>query len=357
MKSNYFVIFAGVILFFLSGCEKKAAQHGAMPPGGFAVNVVVQPVKQEKVEEKISLVGTLEADEAVEIKNEIAGVIESIGFDEGQSVQEGQMLFKIDADKLNASLAQAQVSLGLAQTTFDRLSSLIKAGAVSQQEYDQAKSDLESGKAEIDLIKAEVKETVINAAFSGVMGERKVSIGQFVNQGATLSYLIKHDPMKAEFRVPERYLGQLKEGQIIEVSVAPYPDERFSGQVYFIDPQIEEQTRTALVKAKIPNPDRKLRRGMFTNLDLIVNVRNDALTVPEIALIFSGDDVYVFAVDNDHKAQMKKVKVGIRMAGKAEIIEGISAGENVVVEGYQKIGPGSSVSIKDASSDQPAEKH
>ena len=351
-------------LFFLGlslvaiGCG--GGDHGGGMHGGFSVSVVAEPVKEERIEDKISLVGSLAADEIVEIKNQIAGVIERIGFQEGQAVTEGQMLFMIDAQKLDATLAQAEANLGLAQTTFDRLSSLISAGAISQQEFDQAKSDLESKKAEADLIKARLKETVISASFDGVMGERKVSLGQFVEQGTTLTFLISQDPLKAEFHVSERFLGQLKEGQSIEVTVAAYPDETFAGEVYFIDPQVDEQTRTALVKAKLPNPDGKLRRGMFANLDLIVAVRAQALTIPETALIPKGEEVYVFVVDNESKAQMKPVKVGLRMAAKAEIIEGLSAGENVVVEGYQKIGPGSPVTIRNlqtsAEIEIPAEK-
>ena len=146
--------------------------------------------------------------------------------------------------------------------------------------------------------------------------------------------------------MPERFLGQLNVGQDIQVTVAAYPDDVFKGRVYFIDPRIEEQTRTALIKAKLPNPDGKLRHGMFANLDLIVSVRSEALVVPEEALIPKGEEVYVFIVDQENKAQMKPVKVGVRLAGKAEIMEGLSEGENVITEGFQKVGPGSPVSIK-----------
>src|SRR5262245_93747 len=269
-------------------------------PADFAVSVVAEPVKQEKIEHKISLVGNLAADEAVEIKNQVSGLIEEIGFQEGQAVQKGDMIFRIDARKIDASLAQAQANLGLAQTTFDRLASLIDAGAISQQEMDQAKSDLEAKKAELDLIKAQLKETVITAPFDGVMGERMVSLGQYVNQGTTLTFLISQDPMKAEFRVPERYLGQLADDQSIEVSVAAYPEETFQGKVYFINPQVDQRTRTALVKAKLPNPDGKLRQGMFANLNLIVEVRNSALTIPETALIPKSDEVFAYIVDKEN---------------------------------------------------------
>ncbi len=321
--------------------------------GNFSVSVVAEPVKQERIEEKISLVGSLAADEAIEVKNQIAGLIEQIGFDEGQSVKKGQMLFMIDAKKLNASLTQAEANANLAQTTFDRLESLISAGAISQQEFDQAQSDLAAKKAEVDLIRAQLNESVITAAFDGMMGERLVSVGQYVDQGTLLTYLISQDPIKAEFRVPERFLGQLKEDQIVQVTVAAYPDEIFEGEVYFIAPQIDEQTRTALVKARIPNPDGKLRRGMFANLNLIVSVRALALTIPEIALIPKGEEIFVFVVDSESKAQMKPVRVGLRLAGKAEIVQGLSAGENVIVEGFQKVGPGSPVTIKNTQPTPP----
>lgn len=343
----YSMIVLTVVAAAGCGPDKKAA--GKMM-GGFPTSVVAAPVTQEKIEDRISLVGNLQADESVEIKNQIAGVIEEIGFSEGQAVKQGQMLFMIDASKLKASLSQAQANLGLAQTTFDRLSTLIKANAISQQEYDQAQSDLQSRKAQIELINAQLKEAIISATFDGVMGERKVSLGQFVNQGTTLTYLIQQNPMKAEFRIPERFLGQLKEGQGIEVRVAAYPDDSFKGEVYFIDPQVEELTRTALIKAKLPNPEGKLKRGMFANLNLIVSTREQALVVPETALIPKSEDVFVFVVDGENKAQMKKVKVGIRLVGKVEILEGLKAGDNVIVEGYQKIGPGSLVNMKQPAS-------
>jgi membrane fusion protein (multidrug efflux system) len=349
-KNCIFVLAGCVFLTLAIGCgPKKGGAAGAM--GGFATSVVAQPVKAKKIEEKISLVGNLQADESIEIKNQIAGVIAQIGFLEGEPVKQGQTLFVIDADKLKASLAQALANLGLAQTTFARLSTLIKANAISQQEFDQASSDLEARKAQVELINAQLKETQITASFDGVTGDRKVSIGQFVNQGTLLTTLIKQDPMKAEFNIPERFLGQLKEAQGIEVTVAAYPDEIFKGEVYFIDPQVDELNRTALIKAKIPNPDGKLVRGMFANLNLIVSIRSEALVVPETALIMKSDDVFVFTVDSDNKAQMKKVKVGLRMVAEAEILEGLTQGENVIVEGYQKIGPGSLVNISETKSE------
>ncbi len=351
-NSKFGITISCAALMVFCGCGSQKSGAGKAK-GGFATNVVAETLKPQKIEEKISLVGNLQADESIEIKNQIAGVIAEIGFTEGDVAKQGQTLFVIDADKLKASLAQAEANLGLAETTYARLSTLIKANAVSQQEFDQATSDLEARKAQVDLMKAQLDETRITASFEGVTGERKVSVGQFVNQGAFLTTLIKQDPIKAEFNIPERYLGRVKEAYGIEVRVAAYPDEVFKGEVYFVDPQVDELSRTALVKARISNSDGKLVRGMFANLDLITSVRQRALAVSESALIMKSEEVFVFVVDAENKAQMKKVKVGFRMAGKAEIVEGLSEGEHVVVEGHQKIGPGSLVNMKTSENSIP----
>lgn len=336
------VFLAGIVLLSFISCSKKEIKENIRPP----VNVVAVEVKVQRIENRISLVGSLSADESVEIKNEMAGIIEKIEFKEGQKIKKGDRLLLINAEKLNAALSQTKVSLKLAQTTYDRLVSLIKAGAISQQEFDQAQSTLDSKKADIALINAQIKESVITASFDGVLGERYVSEGQFINEGTRLTYLVKEDPMKVEVNIPERFLGHLNIGQSIELKVATYPEDTFTGTVYFIAPQVNEQTRTVLVKAKLPNPLGKLHSGMFASLELTLNVRPNALVVPETAIIPKGDEVHVFIIDNENKAQMKTVKSGLRVDGIIEITDGLSADDIVIVEGYQKIGPGSSVVIK-----------
>lgn len=329
------------------GCGKKKDNDMAAKMKGMPVNVVAVEAKKQTIEDKISLVGTMAANESVEIKSEIDGAIEEINFEEGQKVEKGQLLIAIDKRKLEASLAQADANLKLAETTGKRYQSLIDSQAISKQEFDQAQADLEANKAAADLVKAQLKDATIEAPFAGIMGERLVSVGQFITKGDSLTFLINQDPMKAEFRIPEKYLGRLKEKQTIEIAVAAYPKDTFKGEVYFIDPQIDAVTRTALVKALVPNPDGKLRVGMFANLDLIVNVRENAVVIPETALIPKDEDLSVFVIDAESKAQPKPVKAGIRMAGLVEMTSGIAAGEKVITEGYQKIGPGSNVIPRD----------
>jgi membrane fusion protein (multidrug efflux system) len=339
-----------------TGCEKKKDGGMAAKMAGMAVNVVAVEAKIQTIEDKISLVGSMAANESVEIKSEIDGVIEELNFDEGQKVKKGQILVAVDKGKLEASLAQAEANLKLAETTGKRYQSLIESQAISKQEFDQSQATLEAAKASADLVKAELKDATIEAPFDGVIGERLVSIGQFITKGSSITFLINQDPMKAEFRIPEKYLGQLKEKQNIEISIAAYPDEIFKGEVYFIDPQIDDLTRTALVKAVVPNSERKLRVGMFANLQLIVKVRKNAVVIPETALIPKDEDVNVFIIDADSKAQPRPVKVGIRMAGTVEIISGLTEGDKVIIEGFQKIGPGIPIKRKSLIKKHPRKK-
>lgn len=332
----------GAVLASVSGCGKSSPQ-GAR--GGMTVQVVAFKSVRQPVSEKISLVGNLAANESVEIKSEIDGRVEEIGFEEGQKVKKDQVLFKINEQKLQASLAQAQANLTLAETTARRYQALIESQAISRQEFDQATAALDANKAELELIKAQREDATILAPFDGVMGQRLVSVGQFISKGTSLSFLISQDPVKAEFKVPERYLSQVKEGQAIDIRVAAYPDDVFSGEVYFIDPKIDESTRTALLKARVPNPEGKLRPGMFSNLDLIVATRR-AIVIPETALIIKGDAISVFVVDEKNTAHLRPVKAGLRLAGMVEIAEGLNEGEIVVTEGFQKLMEGAGVKMR-----------
>ena len=188
-----------------------------------------------------------------------------------------------------------------------------------------------------------MKDARILAPFEGVIGARSISPGQVIGRNITLIQLVDLDPVKVEVNVPERYLSQIGLGQSIEFSVAAFPNDRFKGEVYFVSPLLDAATRTALVKARIPNPDLKLKGGMFANLVLTLMLRDSAIVVPEPALVASGDAVTVFVVDEKGTAQVRPVKIGLRLAGRAEVLSGLQPGEKVVVEGVQKLFPGAPV--------------
>jgi membrane fusion protein (multidrug efflux system) len=199
--------------------------------------------------------------------------------------------------------------------------------------------------AAVDLKRRQLKDARVYAPFAGIVGARQVSPGQVITRNTTLTWLVDLDTVKVEVKVPERYLRQLQVGQPLEFTVAAFPGEKFRGEVYFISPQIDEGTRTALVKARIPNQAGKLRGGMFASLDLTLQLRDSAIVIPEPALMSNGDNFAVFVVDEKGAAQVRPIQVGLRLAGKAEVVKGLNAGEKVVVEGTQKLRPGAPVKL------------
>jgi membrane fusion protein, multidrug efflux system len=335
---------AGAIVL-LAGCGKPAGQAGGMPP----IQVVAVEAKRQPVSENLSLVGTVTADETVEIRSEIDGTVQDIKFEEGKPVEKGQLLIQLDPTKLTASLDETEAQFKLTDENFQRMKTLQKDNVMAQQEYDQAASAYNISHAILDRKRRELQDTQVLAPFAGVMGSRLVSPGQVIDKDAKLTSLVALDPVKIEMNVPERFLGQMALGQKIEVKVAAYGDEKFKGEVYFIAPQVDSDTRTVLVKAKIPNSDFRLKPGMFASLDLTLKVREDAVVIPEAALILNADTVAVFVVDDKQTAQLVMVKTGLRMDGQVEITDGLKGGEHVIVEGYQKTQPGAPVVIAPAA--------
>ena len=336
----------------LLACSKSGGPQQGGGGGGFAVPVRVALAARQPLEEKISLVATLSANEAVDIQSRIGGAIAKIHFQEGEAVEEGRPLFDLDTGKLEASVAQAEANLKMMQLTRERSENMLKNNTISQQEFDQAIMNSDAATAAAELAKQQLKDAHIRAEFGGIMGARQVSVGQVVEPQTILSRLVDIDPMKVEFRVPERFLRDLKVGQTVEFKVAAYPETPFKGEVYFIDPQLDLVTRTILVKARCPNPDQQLRPGMFGNLDLITRIRDNAVIVPETAIVMQGDHATLFVVDAEKKAQPKAVEIGTRMAGRVEIASGLDGGETVIVEGVQKVRPGAPVMAQPA--DAPA---
>jgi membrane fusion protein (multidrug efflux system) len=216
---------------------------------------------------------------------------------------------------------------------------------VSLQEYDQMASQFQANRASLDLKKRQLRDARILAPFKGVIGARQISPGQVISRNTSLTWLVDLDPVKVEVDVPERYLGQVVVGQKVEFTVAAFPTNRFKGEVYFISPQLASATRTALVKARIPNPNHQLKGGMFASLAVTVQLRESAIVIPEPALMSNGDTVTVFVLDENNAAQIRPVKIGLRLSGKAEVISGLKAGDRVVVEGVQKLGPGTPVKL------------
>ena len=218
-----------------------------------------------------------------------------------------------------ASVAEGESNFKLSSANFERAKVLITDKMISPQEFDQASATFDLNRATLELKKRQLKDARIVAPFSGVTGARHVSPGQVITKETVLTVLVDLDPVKVEVNVPERYLQQLSIGQALEFSVAAFPGQKFKGEVYFVSPQINENLRTALVKARIPNHDVRLRGGMFASLDLTLQVRDAAIVIPEPAIMSNGDNFSVFVVvlnspcrDRPGSAQCGSSRVRIR---------------------------------------------
>ena len=318
-----------------------------------AVQVVAVPARRMPVVESLSLVGSVAANEMVEIKAETEGIVQEILFNEGEHVEKGHLIVRLDDSKLAASLAEGEASFRLSQANFERAKQLFNDKLVSQQEFDQSSAIFEMNRASLDLKRRLLRDTRIQAPFAGIASARNVSPGQVITRATTLTTLVDLDEVKVEVSVPERYLQQVRLGQPLEFAVAAYPDRLFKGEVYFISPRLDEGTRTALVKARIANRDGHLRAGMFASLNLTLQLRESAIVIPEPSLMSDGNRFSLFIVTTNHTASIRSVTVGERLSGRAEITKGLQEGDLVVVEGNQKLRDGAPVQLAPPAASTP----
>jgi membrane fusion protein (multidrug efflux system) len=289
-------------------------------------------------------VGSLRADESVMIRPEIAGRLDKVQFEEGHRVQKGALLASIDSSELRAVVASSKAQAGLDKQRLDRAEDLHKKGFISQQGLEESRSNHARSAAKQREDEARLAKAEIRAPFSGVAGLRQVSEGAYVAAGTDIARLDKVDQLKLDFRVPEVYSSQLKPGLKLRLAVDAFPDENFQGAIYAIEPAVDEQTRTVVVRARVANADLKLRPGMFARVQLQLGVRENAIWIPEEAIVPRGQESFVFRIV-EGKADLVRVQTGMRKVGEVEIVKGLAAGDLVVTEGTQRLAPGSFVSI------------
>lgn len=335
----------------LALAQPAAKGAGSGEPPAMPVKAVAARVAPAV--EEATAVGSLRADEAVTIRPEIAGRIAQILFGEGQSVKKGTVLARLDTSELTAALASSKAQAALDRQRLERAEDLHKKGFFSQQALDEARSNSARSAAKQAEDEAKLAKTEMRAAFGGVAGLRQVSEGAYVAAGTDIARLEKIDQLKLDFRLPEQFLARVRPGQGVRIVVDAYPEAGFSGAIYALEPALDEQTRTVLVRARVANPDMKLRPGMFARVQLQLGVRENAVWVPEAAIVPRGQDSFVYRVA-DGKAALVKVRTGLRKAGEVEIVSGVAAGDQVVTEGVQKIGPGSAVTLMGDAPPKPA---
>jgi membrane fusion protein (multidrug efflux system) len=339
--------------YWLGTQRGSPGQNAAAPaaaPASSASNITVEAVKvvTASMPQTITAVGSLRSDESVTLRPEVAGRISAIAFKEGQPVVKGALLVRLDPAVLEAEAQQARANLILAKTKFNRAVDLAKSNFISGQAKDEAENNLKVAEASAQLAEAKLAKMDLRAPFSGVIGLRSVSIGDYVKEGADLVNLESIDPLKVDFRVPETYMRQVQVGQPLQIQLDALPGKTFEGKVFAVNPLIDAAGRAVVIRAMVRNPDTSLRPGMFARVRLITRDAQDALVLPEQALVPQGDQQFVYRV-LDGKAVRTRVEVGQRRDAKVEILNGVAANEVVVTAGQLKLRDGAPVTIAGAA--------
>jgi len=336
----------------LGGATPQAASKAGATPGVAveAVKVALQPMPQA-----ITAVGSLRSDESVTVRPEVAGRISAIQFQEGQRVTKGATLIRLDPAINQAEVQQGRANLKLAQSKYDRAVDLAKSNFISGQAKDEAENNLRVAEAGLQLAEAKLAKMEIKAPFSGIIGLRVVSIGDYVKEGADVVNLESIDPLKVDFRVPEMYMRQVRVGQSLQVQLDALPGKTFEGNVVAVNPLFDAAGRSIVIRAVVRNSDTSLRPGMFARVRLITRDEQNALVIPEQAIVPQGDEQYVFRI-TDGRASRVKIEVGQRRDGNVEVLKGLSANDTVVTAGQLKIRDGVPVTLaaRPATSDAAA---
>lgn len=348
MKTKTIIIIGVVVAVLLLTIPKLPflqadAKDSAAVNVDNALSVRAFIVKPTRFQDKIMTTGTVLANEEVELRSEIAGKIVGIYFREGSRVRKGQLLVKINDAELRAQLVKAEYQISLAEQREFRQRSLLQTEGISQQEYDIALNELNTRKAEVELIKAQIAKTEIHAPFDGVIGLRYVSEGSFVSTSSRIAALQNTDPVKIDFSVPERYAHVVRKGDPIQF-VVQGSNEAFRGEVYAVEPKIDPVTRTVQLRALAPNKSGAILPGAFTKVELILHEIPDAVMVPTETIIphMSGQRVILY---HGGVAEMREVETGSRTESTIHVTSGLSAGDTILTTGLLQVRPGMPVRL------------
>ncbi len=292
-------------------------------------------ISPTSLSELINQIGTLRPDEEVDLSFETSGKIVEINFTEGSHVKKGDLLAKINDRPLQAQLEKLQAQLKMAEAKQFRQKSLLDRDAISQESYDQIETDVQSLKADINLVKARISETELRAPFDGNIGLRYLSEGSFATSSTKIASLIKNSPLKIEFSISEKYSSEIKIGYPITFKVVG-TDKIYDANVYAIDPKINLDTKTIVLRALYPNKNGELKSGRFAGITLELSRIENAISIPTEAVIPEMNSEKVFVYRNG-KAQSVKIITGLRTESNIQITDGLKFGDTLLVTGIMQL--------------------
>ena len=296
--------------------------------------------------------GNARANESIDIRPKITATLTEILFEEGQEVQAGDVLVKLDNLEQVADLAAAKAALVDSKASYNRSNELFKTNVIAESQLLQDEARKIADEAMVSVAQKRLADTIVRAPFAGRIGLRRVSIGSLVGPGTVITTLDDTHIIKVDFDLPEIFLSRLEAGLKVLAHSAAYPDQAFEGEVTSVDTRVDQVSRTVRVRSVMQNPDGHLRPGMFLTVTLLKE-RVDALVIPERALIPERSVQYVLVVGENEIVEKRVVQIGRRRPGDVEILSGLSAGEIVIVDGTQKAREGRTVTIIKMEKAQP----
>ena len=349
MRSRSFLFILVLLAIAAGGYWFLRPGGDATAPAGVvlespAIPVEVASAATEELILSIPAVGTLRSNESVQVSPEIAGRIVELEATEGAAVAAGDPIATLDQSIYQAQIAEVQARITLSESNFERARELLARQAGTQRALDEAEAQLKADRADLQVAQALLDKTIVRAPFDGVLGLRRVSVGQYVDAGDVIVNLESIDPLKVDFRVPEIYFRQTTVDQAVSVTVDAMGDDPVQGTVYAIDPLVDENGRSLVLRAQIPNDDGKLRPGLFARIELIYDRRPDALMVPEAALVPIGRNSYVYRIENG-TAKLVQIEIGQRLRGRIEVTSGLAVGDVIVTAGQLRLYDGATVTI------------
>jgi membrane fusion protein (multidrug efflux system) len=382
-----FLIAAIVVGLFLGGVGYFNLVFKPKMIGEFMAKMVPPPAtvtaeatKTESWIDRVRAIGTLVAIEGVDVAPQVGGIVTDYFFDSGHDVEKGETLVKLDTSVEEADLADNKATLQQTNLDFARHSKLVKTSAVSQAVLDQTIAKRDSAAAAVQKMEALIAQKNIAAPFAGRLGLRRVEKGQYVSAGQALVWLQALDPIWVDFPVPEGTISKFTIGSATELTAEAYPGQLFKGEVEAFDAKLGQDTRTLMVRARVPNPDRKLLPGMFANVAVLAGSAKEFVTVPRTAVTYGlyGDSVWVVkegasepaanpptasaepvasaiaadatptgSVPAEPKLTVERrfVRVGPTEGDRVAILEGVKVGEQVVTSGQLKLQPGATIKV------------
>lgn len=332
------------------GDADEGSATGENARGGDALLVDAHIVEPVLLEDMVRSTGTIQANETIEVRSEVAGRVTDIAFPEGAVVEEGTLLVKINDSELQAQRSRTELQRSLAATREARQRQLLEEGGISQEEYDATENQLQVLEAELALLDAQIAKTEVRAPFDGVLGLREISKGSYISPDTRITTLQEIDPARVEFTLPERYARRVSNGDVVRFTVEGV-DTNFDGEIYAQDPAIQEGTRSVRLRARVANPDRELFPGNFASITYVVDRYEDALVVPAIAIVPSLEGRRVF-VYRDGEAQPRSVETGLRTERNIQITSGLAPQDTVIISGLQRLRPGLAVRLSETTEGQ-----